>query len=111
MTHAVTMLADHKGMTTPRLHGDEYRVDASINIQAYVQGGVTVTAASLGLSRINAVLVTGCEELTHTASAVLDTDGAYLSGTSFKLALIAGSAQQSGTTDEGMVRVRVYGIL
>jgi len=56
-------------------------------------------------------LVTGCEQLTHTASAVLDTGGAYLTGTSFKLALIAGSAQQSGTGDEGMVRLRVYGIL
>ena len=111
MTHVVKLLADHKGMTTPRVHGDEYLVDASVNITAYVQGGVTVTAAQLGLSRINTVLVTGCEELTHTASAVLDTDGAYLSGTSFKLALIAGNAQQSGSGDEGMVRLRVYGIL
>ena len=106
MTHVVKLLADHKGMTTPRVHGDEYLVDASVNITAYVQGGVTITAASLGLSRINAVLVTGCEQLTHTASVVL-----LATGTSFKLALNAGAAQQSGTGDEGMVRLRVYGIL
>ena len=111
MTHVVTLLADHKGMTTPRVHGDEYLVDASVNITAYVAGGVTVTAASLGLSRINTVLVTGCEELTHTASAVLLTTGAYLTGTSFKLALNVGATQLSGTGDEGMVRVRVYGLL
>lgn len=111
MAHTVTLLADHKGMTTPRVHGDEYVVDAAINITAYVAGGVPVTASSLGLSRINAVLVTGCEQLTHTASAVLLATGEYLTGTSFKLALNAGSAEQSGTADEGMVRVRVYGIL
>jgi len=111
MTHVVKLLGDHKGMTTPRVHGDEYLVDASVNITAYVQGGVTVTAASLGLSRINTVLVTGCEEVTHSASVVVGTAGAYLTGTSFKLALMVGAAQQSGVGDEGMVRLRVYGIL
>ena len=111
MTHVVKLLGDHKGMTTPRVHGDEYLVDASVNITAYVQGGVTVTAASLGLSRINAVLVTGCEELTHTASAVLLDTGEYLTGTSFKIALNIGATQIGTTGDEGMVRVRVYGIL
>ena len=111
MSSTVTLLADHKGMTTPRVHGDEYFVDAKIEITNYEAGGVTITASQLGLSRINAVLVTGCEELTHTASAVLLTTGEYLTGTSFKLALNAGSAEQSGTADEGMVRVRVYGLL
>jgi len=111
MASTVTLLADHKGMTTPRVHGDEYLVDALVDITEYEAGGVTITAAQLGLSRINAVLVTGCEQLTHTASVVLLATCSYLTGTSFKLALNAGSAEQGGTANEGMVRLRVYGIL
>ena len=61
MTHTVTIVADHKGFTTPRVSGDEYFVDANINITAYVQNGITVTASSLGLGSITAVLVTGVE--------------------------------------------------
>lgn len=111
MTHTVTIVADHKGFTTPRVSGDEYFVDANINITAYVQNGITVTASSLGLGSITAVLVTGVEEETHTAQAVLTSAGDYLSTTTFKLLLNAGNAEQSGTSDEGMVRVRVYGNL
>ena len=111
MTHTVTIVADHKGFTTPRVSGDEYFVDANINITAYVQNGITVTASSLGLGSITAVLVTGVEEETHTAQAVLTSAGDYLSTTTFKLLLNAGNAEQSGTADEGMVRVRVYGNL
>ena len=111
MAHSVTLLADHKGLTAPKVAGDEYLVDATINITAYVQGGVTVTAASLGLSSLHCVLVTGVEEIGQSARAVVSTAGAYESGTSFKLILSTGSAQLAGTADEGMVRVRVYGNL
>ena len=111
MTHVVTLVADHKGVTAPKVVGDEYVVDAIVNITAYVQGGITLTAASLGLSSLHCVLVTGVEEIGHSARAVISTAGAYESGTSAKLILSTGSAQQSGTGDEGMVRVRVYGNL
>ena len=111
MAHSVALVADHKGVTAQKVAGDEYLVDATINITAYVQGGVTVTAASLGLSSLHCVLVTGVEEIGHSARAVISTAGAYESGTSFKLILSTGAAQQSGTGDEGMVRVRVYGNL
>lgn len=111
MTHTVTIVADHKGFTAPRVSGDEYFVDANINITAYVQNGITVTASSLGLATITAVVVTGVEEETHTAQAVLTSAGEYLSTSSFKLLLQAGPAEQGGTGDEGMVRVRVFGNL
>ena len=112
MTHSVRLVADHKGYTKPKVVGDEYVVDAAIDITAYVQGGVTVTAASLGLSSISAVLVTGVEEIGHSARAVSTAEsGAYESTSSFKLILSTGSAQQSGTGNEGTVRVRVYGNL
>ena len=111
MTHAVTLVADHKGITAPKVVCDEYVVDAIVNITAYVQGGITLTAASLGLSSLHCVVVTGVEEIGHSARALISTAGAYESGTSAKLILSTGSAQQSGTGDEGMVRVRVYGNL
>ena len=111
MAHTVTILEDHKGHTAPHVSGDEYFVDAIINITAYVQNGITVTAASLGLSVINQVLVTGVEEETHSARAVISTAGAYESKGSFKLLLNVGASEQTGTADEGMVRVRAYGLI
>ena len=111
MTHTVTLVADHKGFTKPRANGDEYMVDAVIDITAYVQNGITVTAASLGLSQITQVMVTGAEQLTHSAHAVISTTGAYESVSSFKLVLVDGPTQTAGTGDEGTVRVRVFGLL
>lgn len=112
MAHTVTIIADHKGYTTPRVSGDEYFVDAAIDITAYVAGGVVVTASSLGLGSITTALVTGVEEIGHSARAVATAEtGAYESESSFKLILSTGSAEQSGTGNEGTVRVRVYGNL
>lgn len=111
MVGTVTVLADHKGMTTPKVMGDEYCVDALVDMTNYVQGGVTVTASSLGLSTITQVLVTGVEEIGQSARAVISATGAYESSSSFKLILSTGSAQLSGTADEGMVRIRVFGMM
>ena len=111
MTHTVTLLADHKGFTKPRANGDEYMVDAIINITNYVAGGTTLTATEVGLSQITQVMITGVEEIGHSARPVISTAGAYESVSSVKIILSTGSAQQSGTADEGMVRVRVFGLL
>lgn len=43
MTHTVTLLADHKGFTKPKVVGDEYLVRAKINITAYRDATVTST--------------------------------------------------------------------
>ena len=109
MAHTVTLIEDHKGFTRPRVSGDEYFVDAHINITAYVAGGVTVTASSLGLATINSAMVTGQEALDYVAVVRVENTGAYNSASQFKLALTQGVAEQGGTGDEGMVRVRVYG--
>lgn len=111
MTHTVTLLADHNGYARPRVSGTEYVVDVALDITAYVAGGVTVTAASCGLSTVTAVLVTGQENLTHSANAVVSTAGAYESSTSFKVALAEGPNEVSGTGDEGVTRLRVYGLV
>jgi len=114
MTHTVTLLANHKGITVPRVIGDEYVVDANININSYTEDGEVITASSLGLDTITAVVISGAE----TASGValerfvveLSTAGEYESTGSFKLVgTTASSGSESANSDLGMVRIRAYG--
>ena len=58
----VTILADHKGFARPRVSGDEYVVDATIDVNPYVAAGVIISASDLGLSTITAVTITGTEK-------------------------------------------------
>lgn len=115
MAHTVTLLKDHKGMTTPRVHGDEYLVDAALVVTTATSGGEVVTAASLGLSRINAVLITGNSlPATYDVDVEVSAAGAYESGTSFALlftAMDGTNAAANGNITDTTVRVRVYGIL
>lgn len=118
MVATVTLLADHKGFTGPRVSGDEYFVDALCNVTAHENGGVEITAASLGLSTITAVLITGREEsatnvIVDAVNVEVSNAGAYESGSSFKLhGTIMSSGLTTGTgTTVNMVRVRVYGLL
>ena len=126
MANTVTLLEDHKGMTTPRVHGDEYYVDCALNITTYSGStddeGEIVTAASLGLSRINAVLVTGQETKSYVPMVeIAAADGDYASRTQLVIKLLTHDASDSSNdvlveaahtlTDLGMVRLRVYGIL
>ena len=111
MTHIVTLVADHKGQKLPKAVGDEYVVDAIVNITAYVQGGIPLLASELGLSTLHCICVTGVEEIGQSARAVVSAAGAYESGVSVKLILSTGAAQLAGTSDEGMVRVRAWGNL
>jgi len=114
MAHTITLLADHKGQTRPKVSGDEYFVDANIEITSYTEDGEIITASSLGLSTITAAMITGAE----TASGValerfvveLSTAGAYESASSFSLVgTTASSGAESANSDLGFVRVRVYG--
>ena len=59
MTHTVTLISDHLGSDKPRVVGNEYVVDASIDITSYTANGETITASSLGLSEISCVVVSG----------------------------------------------------
>lgn len=116
MTHTTTILADHKGMTTPKVSGDEYYVDANIEISSYTEDGEIITAAELGLSKVTTVMITGCEVASGVALqrfvVELSATGAYESGTSFALVgTVASSGAESANSDLGFIRVRVYGIL
>ena len=118
LAFTVTILADHKGHTGPRVSGDEYFVDAVIDITSYTSNGETILGSSLGLGRINAVIVTGVSTDTisggYSVSVISAETGAgaaiggkYLSGSSFQINVPA-----AGNTDNvGEIRVRVYGVI
>ena len=56
--------------------------------------------------------MTGVEEETHSARAVVTAEtGAYASSSTFAILLNVGSSEQSGTSYEGTVRVRAYGLI
>ena len=119
MAVTVTLIPDHKGFTGPKVMGDEYYVDALCNVTAYTTGGEVVTAASLGLSSITQVLITGREEsasnvIVDSVHAEVSATGDYESNTSFKLhatIMSTGGATANAATTVNMVRVRVYGLL
>ncbi len=117
MAHTVTLLADHKGYTRPRVMGDEYMVDASIDITTYSAPEV-VTAASLGLSRINRAMIVeiGGGQQRHSFNLVSNADNRnnlYIEvnvedNTSGKEAELAGS---DGSLDGTPIIIRVYGLI
>ena len=57
MGHTTTRLADHKGFARPKVQGDEYVIDVSVNIATYTTGGIVIPASELGLSRITSAYI------------------------------------------------------
>tara|TARA_R100000005_G_C4959355_1_gene176682 strand:+ start:385 stop:741 length:357 start_codon:yes stop_codon:yes gene_type:complete len=55
--HTTTRLADHKGFTRPRVQGDEYVIDVSVNVATYTTGGIVIPASELGLSKITSAYI------------------------------------------------------
>ena len=112
----VTILADHKGVARPRVHGDEYVVDATIDLDPHAAAGVEITASELGLSRITAVHITGLEKFDTFLPQILvsDSDGSYESSSSFKIVvtdLDGSNASASDADDIGFIRIRAYGLI
>ena len=115
MTHTVTLIANHKGVTSPRVMGDEYVVDVCVDNTNMPSGGVTVTAAECGLSSVSCVTVTGAENGNHykIVPEITAETGAYASSSTFKLhyADDLGSGSTTSDTNVGSVRIRVWGQL
>jgi len=118
MTHTVTVLSDHKGYSAPRAVGDEYVVDAVIDITSYTANGETITAASLGLGSVSAVIVTGLSTDTISGGYAVSVIGAetgagaalgglYASSSTFQI----NAPAASNTDNLGEIRVRAYGNL
>ena len=121
MTHTVTLLADHKGFTKPKVMGDEYCVDAVIDITSYTANGEEVLATSLGLSSVTAVVITGVSVDTIAAGysvSVISAEvlsgaangGQYIqTGNKDRFQINVPAA--SNTDNVGELRVRVWGNL
>lgn len=114
MAVVVTLLTDHKGASRPRVTGDEYMVDALIDMGTYASGGLEVSASDLGLATIHQVVVTGQDSVIAFVVPEVSATGAYEGSTSFKLNTIIGASganTEGGSVDYGSVRVRVYGLI
>ena len=115
MTHTITIIADHKGSTAPRVSGDEYFVDVCVDSTNLPTGGVVVTATECGLSTVSCVTVTGAENPNHykIVPEITAETGAYASGTTFKLhyADDLSGASTTSDTNVGSVRLRVWGLI
>tara|TARA_R100001510_G_C7526996_1_gene120065 strand:- start:248 stop:610 length:363 start_codon:yes stop_codon:yes gene_type:complete len=118
LEYSVTLLADHKGVTLPKAVGDEYVVDAVIDVTKVVAAGSEIPASALGLSSIHCVSICGDDNPNNSTNdiaikVVINSAGAYASATSFAL---KHTTMSSGTTlsndaNGGSVRVRVWGNL
>ena len=115
MASSVTLLADHKGVTAPKVVGDEYVVDALVVLGAYASGGIAVTAAQFGLSSIHAVTLTGQDSVVGLIVVECSATGLYDSNTAIKINCIDEAsnqlAEEASTQDFGSIRVRVWGNL
>ena len=114
MVGTVTLMEDHKGVTSPKVMGDEYFVDAVIDITSYETGGVTFNASTFGLSRVTAVCITGTEKpSTYQPYIEVSATGAYESLSSFQVFLTNndGSNGQTSTSADNTIRVRVWGLM
>tara|TARA_Y100000401_G_scaffold18271_1_gene12366 strand:- start:4451 stop:4810 length:360 start_codon:yes stop_codon:yes gene_type:complete len=119
MAHTVTLLADHLGSDKPRVAGNEYCVDAVVDITSYTANGEEVLATSFGLSTINCVVVSGISVDTLTggyearmiAPEVMSgaTNGGKYHSQSDRFQIHAKEA--SNTDNIGEIRVRVWGNL
>ena len=46
LAYSVTLLADHKGIAVPKVHGDEYYVDAIIDVTSFALMFTTVSTGT-----------------------------------------------------------------
>jgi len=115
LAYSVTLLADHKGVTAPKVVGDEYVVDALIDVTSIVAAGSVIPASALGLSSIHCVSIAGSDNANGLLATVeVSATGAYESGTSFALmftSLDGTNATLANDGNGGSVRVRVWGNL
>ena len=86
----ITPIANHKGITTPRVAGDEYVTDVIVKMTVYHDADV-INASDVGLSTITAATITGQSLASNDAKtgayiAVTDVaTGEYTSSSSIKL--------------------------
>ena len=117
LVYTATLLADHKGNTSPKVCGDEYVVDALIDVTSHVAAGAEIPASAFGLSTIHCVCITGSEGANDAyPNVTVSTTGTYESESSFKLMFtnLDGTNATAAADDADptcAIRVRVWGNL
>lgn len=112
MTHTVTVLADHKGFTGPKVSGDEYYVDAVIDVTSYAASQITPTVTFVAATADNIIGdpltgVTAGQEITITSAVDGANNATFIvvagsSSAAFTLTNLDGSAYTAAaeTDDE-----------
>ena len=118
LAYSVTLLADHKGLAAPRVHGDEYFVDAFVDVTSAVAAGSVIPASEFGLKTISAVMITGSDNVNNSTNDIAvkvecSATGGYESSTSFALMFttVASGTTIANDANGGTTRVRVYGLI
>tara|TARA_R110002020_G_C16303435_1_gene773292 strand:- start:3573 stop:3941 length:369 start_codon:yes stop_codon:yes gene_type:complete len=117
----ITLLADHKGNTKPKVCGDEYFVDCIVKMTVYHDADV-INASDVGLSTITAACLTGQSTASNdgkTAAFIEVTNvvtGAYTSASSIKIFCYDNDgdcAEYANATnfDDVAFRLRIWGNL
>ena len=113
--HTTTLLADHKGITRPKVCGDEYVVDALVDVTSIVAAGSVIPASDFGLSTIHCATITGFDNANGIQPQVeCSATGAYESNSSLALMFTSLDGTNATLADDGnggSVRMRVYGLL
>ena len=119
MTNTVTLIADHKGVTSPKVMGDEYYVDGFVDITSYTTNGEQMTAGDFGLSTIHTVVVTGISTDTISGGYAVSmiapeivsgaaNGGKYAAASNADFQIVVPAA--SNTDNVGEIRLRVWGL-
>ena len=116
LAFTVTILADHKGATAPRVSGDEYFVDAVIDVTSHVAAGAVIPASEFGLTTITAATITGTEGgNTRLPFIEASAAGAYESTSSIALIFTSLDGTNATVADDGdptcATRLRIWGNL
>ena len=83
LAFTVTLLEDHKGVSRPKAVGDEYVVDALVDVTSIVATGSIIPASEFGLSTITAAMITGHDNANGVQPQIeCSATGAYESTTS-----------------------------
>jgi len=116
--YTVTLLSDKKGVARPKVSGDEYYVDALIDVSTYDASGVVLSASDFGLGAITTIFHTGTSNVLFYPTFVISgTTGLYTSDSTATMLLVQAlqatpAEVADGGTHSGMqMRVRVYGLL
>tara|TARA_R100001510_G_C7604948_1_gene170421 strand:+ start:146 stop:499 length:354 start_codon:yes stop_codon:yes gene_type:complete len=111
----VTVLADHKGYTNPRAVGDEYVVDALVDLTKVVATGSVIPASEFGLSTITCATITGHDNANAIQPQIeCSATGDYESLSSIALMFTALDGTNNTLANDangGSVRLRVWGNL